>query len=65
MKSKYLKNTYVITWVRKSNFYYANASMIWSSMMKVIHWLKKGISWNIGNGKNILIGIDPSIGDLG
>ena len=33
--------------------------------MKVIHWLKKGISWNIGNGKYILIGIDPFIGDGG
>ena len=65
MKTKYLKNTLGNTWIRKSQFYYANTPVIWSSMMKVIHQLKKGISWNIGNGKNILIGIDPFIGDNG
>ena len=65
MKSKYLKNISVNTWIRKSKLYCANASIVWSSIMKVIHWLKKGIRWNIEIGKNILIAIDPFIGDSG
>ena len=65
MKSKYLKNISVNTWIRKSEFYCANALVIWSSMMKLIDWMKKGRRWNIRNEKNILIGIDPFIGDSG
>ena len=63
MKTKYLKNTPVSIWIRNSEFEYTSVSVVWSSFLKVIHWLKKGICWNIGNGKNILIGIDPFIRD--
>ena len=39
--------------------------MVWNNFLKVIHWLKKGICWNIGNGKYVLTGIDPFISDNG
>ena len=40
-------------------------SIIWNSLIKVIHWVKRWISWEIGNGKNVYIGIDPFVGDKG
>ena len=60
---KYLKNISVGTWIRNSIYYSSGASIVWTSFLKVNHLLNKGICWNIGNGKSVITGIDPFVGD--
>ena len=56
MRSKYLKKRFVISWFRLTEFDPNGASIIWNSFLKVFHWIKKGISWDIGNGKTFILG---------
>ena len=37
-------------------------SIIWNSFIKNINWVKKWLSWDIGNGKHVRVGIDPLVG---
>ena len=63
MKTKYLKNISVGTWIRNTVYDSNDASMVQNSLLTVIHWMKKGICWNIGNGKSVFTSIDPFVGD--
>ena len=63
MKTKYLENISVGTWIRNSVFDTTCVSVGLNSFLKVIHWLKKRICWNIGNGKSVFTRIDPFVGD--
>ena len=36
---------------------------MWINFLKAIHSLKKGICWEIGNGKSVITGVDPFIED--
>ena len=48
---------------QKLGYYSSGALVVWTSFLKVNHWLKKHICWNIGNGKSVFVGIDPFVGD--
>ena len=63
MKTKYLKNSSVSNWLRLTKFDVNGVSIVWNSFLKVLHWLKKGISWYISNGKSVITRIDPFVGD--
>lgn len=40
----------------------SNASPLWAGFLKVYKWMGAGLSWLIGNGSPIYVGIDPVIG---
>ena len=43
-------------------FFTHNASIIWKGFLKNLHWIGKGILWQVGNGSDIRLGVDPVIG---
>ena len=49
-------------WLRKKNFLLRGASIFSNGFIKTIPWLGKCLSWKVGNGKDIVIGLDPVIG---
>jgi hypothetical protein len=65
---KYLHNSTVINWFRSWSFQQSGASRIWNGLIKVVHLITHGLSWNPGKGINRLWGrtrswgweIDPS-----
>ena len=36
--------------------------MIWKGFMKIYHWNGMNLTWKVGNGKNVLVGIDAILG---
>ena len=39
----------------------ANSSFFWLSFMRQFNWIRKWLTWIIGNGHKIVVGIDPII----
>ena len=62
MKTKYLRRIFVNSWFILSEIDQKFVSIIWNNFLKVFHRLKMGIHWDIGDGKNVYIGVDPFIG---
>ena len=38
------------------------SSIFWNGFLNTLSWLGRYLAWKVGNGKDILIGIDPIIG---
>ena len=60
--SKYLKHLSVIEWLRNKRFSTRRVSIIWRGFIQSLPWLGSHLAWQVGDGKNILIGLDPIIG---
>ena len=60
--SKYLKSKSIVSWLRDENFNVRGASMIWNGFLNTLSWLGKCLAWHVGNGQDILVGVDPIIG---
>ena len=58
---KYLKMN-LIDMIRLPKRNSRNMSPIWKGFMKPYHWVGQFITWKVGNGKNVLVGINPIIG---
>ena len=65
INSKYIKGVSFFNWFRSSEIDQKDALVIWKSFIKNFHWIRKWTSWDIGNDKNVCIGIDPFLGDNG
>ena len=50
------------TWLREKCFFFQNSSIIWKGFLKTLHWIGKGIIWEVGNGSDIHLGVDPVVG---
>ena len=37
-------------------------SVIWKGFLLTLPWLGRSLAWQVGNGNNFLLGIDPIIG---
>ena len=59
---KYLKDKYVEYWLSGYKLT-ANSSFFWLSFMRQFNWIKKWLTWRVGNGHKIVVGIDPIIGE--
>ena len=60
--SKYSSNQSLSNWVRNSELHNIGASLIWNSFIKVYHWISRSLSWKVGCGEEIRLGIDPVLG---
>ena len=60
--SKYLKNISVIDWLRNKRFSTRRVSIIWRGFLETLPWLGSFLAWQVGDGKDITIGVDPIIG---
>ena len=59
---KYMKNRAVQLWLREKCFRFRNVSVIWKGFLLTLPWLGKGVLWQVGNGTNIRLGVDPIAG---
>ena len=50
------------TWLREKCFFIQNSSIIWKGFLKTLHWIGKGILWQVGNGSDIHLGVDLVVG---
>ena len=62
LSAKYMRNLPVHTWLREKNFSPRNVSIIWKGFLKTLPWIGKGILWQVGNGTDVLIDVDPVVG---
>ena len=60
--SKYCSNWAISTWVRNSQLYNRGTSLTWNTFLKVYHWISRSLSWKVGSGEDIRLGIDPIVG---
>ena len=51
-----------MSWLKDKKFIVRGASVIWNGFLHTLSWLGKCLAWHVGNGQNILVGIDPIIG---
>lgn len=58
---KYIKGD-VLNWIRNPLKVTKGTSSIWVGFIKVYSWMARDLSWRVGNGKDILVGIDPILG---
>ena len=49
-------------WVRKPLKVSRNISPIWKGFLKIYHMIGLNLCWKVGNGRNMMVGIDPIIG---
>ena len=59
---KYLKNLSVVSWIRRKAFSTNCVSVIWKGFLQTLSWVGCGLSWKVGNGEDIRVGIDPIMG---
>ena len=60
--SKSLKHHSIVSWLRVKNFSTRQVSVIWKGFILILPWIGKHLAWHVGNGKDILLDIDPIIG---
>jgi len=59
---KYLAPASVEDWIRSRVKTHAGGSVIWKAVVKSFHILESNLVWNVGNGHNLKIGVDPWLG---
>ena len=62
LSAKYMKNLSLHTWCRCKNFRYWNVSIIWKGFINSLHWIGKGLIWQVGDGSAIRVGANPIVG---
>ena len=60
--NKYIKKHSVETWLRGKHFNLRGVSVFWKGFILTLPWIGKSLAWQVGCGKNVLIGTDPIIG---
>ena len=60
--NKYLKMGSVEAWLKDKKFLSRGVSAIWKGFFLSLPWLGRHLAWQVGNGKNVLLGIDPIVG---
>lgn len=64
LRSKYIKQE-ISLWIRNPKKKIENASPIWKGFIKIYQWLGSKLAWNVGNGKSVIVGVDPIPGMAG
>ena len=62
LRLKYMKNLPVANWLRGNNFNSRGVSLIWRGFLQSLPWLGSCLYWLVGNGNDIILGIDPIVG---
>ena len=61
LSTKYMKNKSVVASLREKKFCTWRVSIIWRGFLQTLHWLGHHLAWQVGNGSDILIGVDSII----
>ena len=59
---KYLKNRPLEDWIRAWNFIVIGTSYLWNGFIKILSWITYKLSWKVGDGMKIHLGVDPIAG---
>ena len=59
---KYPKNLSVVSWIRRKAFAANSVSVIWKGFLHTLSWVGCGLTWKVGNGEDIRVGIDQIMG---
>ena len=51
-----------MAWLKGKNFKFRGVSIIWKGFLQTLPWLGRFLAWQVGNGLDVLVGIDPIIG---
>ena len=62
MKTKYLKNMSITDWFRMGSYSVENTSIIWNGFIRLIGWINKSLSWKVGCGNAVIVGVDSLTG---
>ena len=57
-----MKNLSLQSWCRLKHFRHRNVSLIWKGFIKTLHWIGKGLIWQVGDGSEVRVGADPIVG---
>ena len=60
--SKYMKSITVIDWLRYKRFSMHCVSTIWRGFLQTLPWMGNHLAWQVGDGENILLGVNPIVG---
>ena len=52
----------MVSWLREKKISTRGVSAIWRGFIQTIPWMGSYLAWQVGNGNDILVGIDPVIG---
>ena len=59
---KYLKKLPVASWLCNKSFSVRGVFVIWNGFLLTLSWLGSGLTWLVGKGLAVRIGIDPIVG---
>ena len=62
LQLKYMKSSSVIDWLRYKRFNSHCASPMWRVFLQTLPWMGNHLAWQVGDGENILLGVDPIVG---
>ena len=62
LQLKYMKSSSVIDWLRYKRFNSHCASPMWRVFLQTLPWMGNHLTWQVGDGENILLGVDPIVG---
>jgi len=62
MRRKYLKGLDVVNWLRNDSLVYNIASLVWRNLLTALPVIKQWLTWEVGSGQIILLGLDPFVG---
>jgi hypothetical protein len=59
---KYLRKKSIVDWFREGRKNWVGISNIWRTLTSSLSIITEWLAWKPGNGKDIMIGVDPLIG---
>ena len=59
---KYMKNMLIQNWFRNKDFRFNNTSRIWMGFINTLKWIGQGLTWQVGQGTEVRVGVDPIVG---
>lgn len=65
INQKYIKTFFLADWFREPVVAPAHSSPMWKNLLKSLPIIKHWISWKVGQGIQVMIGIDPIVGFSG
>lgn len=61
LRAKYIK-TDLHSWLRNPSSNPRTASFFWKGFMKLFPWISAFLPWHVGDGTEVIVGLDPILG---
>ena len=62
IRTKYIKDLTFEEWMRNKDFTVRGTSFFWNGFLRTLTWITRMLSWEVGDGLSIKLGINPIIG---